>query len=201
LVCGDETPTESLGARASYDYSAQFSDGAGVNPATVEVTVNGPSAELTDVTVTERGVSAKVVNTSEGENLTFGTYSITVTGTDWLGNEFSQTCSFRIGNEQLGVQSAQVVPNPFQPDVRDAEIRFSLTKDANVTIIAYDWAGDQVGQIFNGHLDAGPQAVAWGGNTEDGTALANGVYLLRITADDGSRQEPKVVKVAIWNER
>jgi hypothetical protein len=201
VVCGDETPTESLGARASYTYTAEFADGSGVDPSTVEVTVEGPDAELTDITVTENGMSAKVVNTNEGENLGFGTYSITVTGADKLGNEFSQTCKFRIGTEKVGVTAAQVVPNPFQPEVRNAEIRFELTSDANVTIKAYDWAGDLVGQIFSGHLDAGPQAVTWGGTTEDGTALSNGVYLLRITADDGSRQERNVVKVAIWNER
>ena len=37
--------------------------------------------------------------------------------------------------------------------------------------------------------------------TEDGRALGNGVYLVRIVVDDGSRQEPRVLKVAIWNER
>jgi hypothetical protein len=43
--------------------------------------------------------------------------------------------------------------------------------------------------------------VSWGGQANDGTALGNGVYLLRIVADDGTRQERSVVKVALWNER
>jgi hypothetical protein len=58
-----------------------------------------------------------------------------------------------------------------------------------------------VAQVAQESLPAGNHILGWGGQANDGTALGNGVYLLRIVADDGTRQERSVVKVALWNER
>lgn len=104
------------------------------------------------------------------------------------------------GNHILEIQNAVVGPNPFLPRAGNARIGFTLTRGAEVTITAYDWAGHFVDDVFSGFLAAGPQAVEWGGQTEDGRKLGNGVYLLRIAAVTQPRTEFEVLKVAVWNE-
>jgi flagellar hook capping protein FlgD len=101
----------------------------------------------------------------------------------------------------LVISDTKVYPNPFNPFLDDAVISGALSEDAEVTITAYDWNGQFVATVFRGPWAAGANQVRWGGQTEDGRKLGNGVYLLRIVADDGARKEDQVLKVAVWNER
>jgi FlgD Ig-like domain len=102
--------------------------------------------------------------------------------------------------DPLALTGAKVYPNPFDPFTTDAVIAFTLSEDAEVTITAYDWNGEYVDTVFKGSLSAGANAVDWGGQTEDGRKLGNGVYLLRIVAAVSARQEDAVLKVAVWND-
>jgi len=43
-------------------------------------------------------------------------------------------------------------------------------------------------------------ALMWGGETDDGTALADGAYIVRLTATDGVRTVEKNLKVVIWRK-
>jgi hypothetical protein len=153
-----------------------------------------------DLVLGEHNISFKVCGT-EGARLDLGTYTVSITGKDRVGNAFSSICTFTVGSNVVQVEAAKVFPNPFNPASGNAVVSFTLPKAAEVTIRAYDWSGDFVAQIYKGSLPVGEANIVWGGQAEDGTALANGVYLLHIVADDGSRQEPKIVKVALWNER
>ena len=101
----------------------------------------------------------------------------------------------------LQVTDARVFPNPFQPFHEDATIAFSLSQDADVTITAFDGNGDFTDTVYRGALTAGGHEIPWGGQTEDGRKLGNGVYLLRIVAETGARQESQVLKAVVWNER
>ena len=135
------------------------------------------------------------------ELLSAGTYTVNLTGRDRAGNTFATNCRFSLGSQSTGVSGATVADNPYNPAVGNTSIHYTLAKASHVTIKVYDWAGDFVGAVFNDYQSAGPQAVDWAAQTEDGKALSNGVYFIRIVADDGIRQEPSVVKVAVWNER
>jgi flagellar hook assembly protein FlgD len=100
----------------------------------------------------------------------------------------------------LAISDARVYPNPFNPAFRNTTIAFGLSKDAQVEITAYDWAGAFVDRVFKGVGTAGANAVEWGGQTEDGRKLGNGVYLIRIVASTDARTESQVLKAVVWNE-
>jgi len=47
---------------------------------------------------------------------------------------------------------------------------------------------------------AGTFSVPWAGVASDGTPLANGAYLIRLEAHDGSAIKTATVKAVIWKE-
>jgi hypothetical protein len=97
--------------------------------------------------------------------------------------------------------SATVFPNPFNPLNEDTRIQWTQPElQAEVTIKVYDWNGQYVATPFQGNGTEGVNGVSWGGQTEDGRNLGNGVYLIRIVSDNGARQESALLKVVIWNE-
>ena len=100
----------------------------------------------------------------------------------------------------LAVTGAEVFPNPFNPFAEDAVIRFTLSEAATVAITAYDRTGAFVDHVHEGPGTAGVNTVPWGGQTEDGRKLGNGVYLLRVVASTSARQESAVLKAVVWNE-
>jgi hypothetical protein len=100
----------------------------------------------------------------------------------------------------LQVEDAIAYPNPFNPLVEDVTLSFSLTELAEITVRIFDWSGNAVGTVFRGSGQTGANQVRWSGQAEDGRRLANGVYLVRIEAASGTRREPVVLRVALWND-
>jgi hypothetical protein len=100
----------------------------------------------------------------------------------------------------LAVTNAKAYPNPFNPFLTDVTLEFSINQDAAVSVYVYDWAGQFVNQLDLGSLTSGAQSVLWGGQTQDGRALGNGTYLVRIVASTLARQSAAVLKVVVWNE-
>ena len=88
------------------------------------------------------------------------------------------------------------------PAAANARIQFSLSKAADVTVKVYDFGGQFVRTLASKQrfesTDAG--FIEWGGEAEDGTDLANGTYIVRVTASDGARTEEANLKVVIWRE-
>jgi flagellar hook assembly protein FlgD len=65
----------------------------------------------------------------------------------------------------------------------------------------YDFAGDFVTTLVNNQaFEAGSAAVSWAGEAEDGSALANGAYMIRVEAFDGAARQATTVKAVIWRE-
>jgi len=100
----------------------------------------------------------------------------------------------------LAVTNTKAYPNPFNPFLTDVTLEFSINQDATVSVFIYDWAGQFVNQLNLGSLTSGAQSVLWGGQTQDGRALGNGTYLVRIVASTLARQSATVLKVVVWNE-
>jgi len=70
----------------------------------------------------------------------------------------------------------QNYPNPFNPNTN---ITFSIPKSGTVKLIVYDVMGKEVSVIVNSNLQKGIYSISF-----DGSALASGVYIYKITAGD-----------------
>ena len=71
---------------------------------------------------------------------------------------------------------SQAYPNPFNPATT---ISFTLPKAAGVILNVYDISGRQVATLVNGWRDAGSHEVVF-----DGSALASGIYVYRLSTDN-----------------
>jgi hypothetical protein len=88
---------------------------------------------------------------------------------------------FMSGEVPVQFELGQNYPNPFNPTT---EISFALPKAGPVRLEVYDLTGRVVATLVNQDLQAGTHKVMWNARGADGTSLASGVYLYRITASD-----------------
>ena len=87
-----------------------------------------------------------------------------------------------VGSSPQGPLPAQAVlhppyPNPFNPMV---QIRFSVPGRMAVRVEVFDVLGQRVAVLVDEVLEAGRHAAIF-----DGTDLANGVYIIRLSTPDG----------------
>ena len=70
----------------------------------------------------------------------------------------------------------QNYPNPFNPTTA---MSFALPQAAHVKLQVFDMLGRVVTTVYEGHLEAGVHSYSF-----DGSKIASGVYLYRLTAGD-----------------
>ncbi len=75
----------------------------------------------------------------------------------------------------------QNFPNPFNPATT---IRFSISKEARVTLTIYDVLGREVTTIADEKVPAGQYSYRWEGRNAIGSFVASGVYFYRLVAGD-----------------
>jgi len=75
----------------------------------------------------------------------------------------------------------QNYPNPFNPTT---EIRFTIPKFQQVSLIVYDLLGREVKTIVNEQRHAGQHRVTWDGTNLMGVPVASGVYFYQLRAGD-----------------
>ncbi len=75
----------------------------------------------------------------------------------------------------------QNYPNPFNPST---SINFYLPQAGNVSVEIFNIAGQRVRTIADGTYSAGQHQVEWNGISEDGSAVASGIYFYRLRTDD-----------------
>ncbi|MDI6792247.1 MAG: Ig-like domain-containing protein, partial [bacterium] len=171
---------------------AAFEDaGSGIDPASVEMTIDGNKVETPTVSMTG------VIYRPAVNELTVGPHDVTIKVADKQGNPVEATASFIVGAPELDVIEAYNFPNPFD---NMTTIRVKLTKIATVGIKVYDMAGDLVATMEAGEVVPGKSGVAdfnWGGTNDNGNQVANGVYFARIVVEDGAKTVVKVIKVAL----
>ena len=76
-------------------------------------------------------------------------------------------------------------PRP-NPSSGITTFRYSLARPGPVRLMLYDVAGRRVRELKAGEELAGAHAVQWDGRDRSGRPVPAGVYLVRLTADDGS---------------
>ncbi|MHB2154512.1 MXAN_6640 family putative metalloprotease [Calditrichota bacterium GD2] len=81
----------------------------------------------------------------------------------------------------------QNFPNPFNPVT---QIQFDLPQAARVTLKVFDLSGHEVATLVNGYRSAGRYSVAF-----DGSHLASGMYIYRLTTDKGFAQSKKMMLI------
>ena len=133
-----------------------------------------------------------------------GDYQIKVSSQDYLGNTCNTVKTVRVEASVLSLADAKMTPNPFNPNdlsMGAAQFRLGLTKTSYVTVKVYDFGGLEVATLKNHEqMSPGADAFGWAGQAADGTNLANGAYIVRVTADDGVRIAEQNMKVVIWRE-
>jgi hypothetical protein len=70
----------------------------------------------------------------------------------------------------------QNYPNPFNPTT---QIAFDLPRGADVTLTVFDLSGREVSRLVSGWTTPGHHVVSF-----DGSALATGVYVYRLTTPE-----------------
>jgi hypothetical protein len=114
------------------------------------------------------------------------TYYYKVSALDVAGNESPFTAvSVLTGVENSGgvpteFALGQNYPNPFNPST---EITFALPKQTNVKLVVYNLAGEAVATLVNQSMSAGNYHATWNGRTDDGRAVASGVYFYHLQAE------------------
>jgi aminopeptidase N len=83
------------------------------------------------------------------------------------------------------------VPNPFNPSVR---VGWELAHAGHVLLRVYAPDGRRVRQLLNAPRAAGAGAVTWDGRSDDGQALASGIYFVRFESA-GTRRTTKLALV------
>jgi hypothetical protein len=109
-------------------------------------------------------------------------------------------------DDQLNLVEPHNYPNPFSPvspiiDHRTTIIDPGLTRttDMELTIDIYDLAGHHVASVIPERTTGGKIVGYWDGRTDDGTLVANGVYLCYIQARDTAQNKTltEVIKIAV----
>jgi hypothetical protein len=172
-------------------------DRAGVDPSSIVITETSRETGQTQEFTT---ASEQVTFNEEAGIITFQpsgvANNITVTVGDAVGNTASVDVLSE--SETLTVADFHNFPNPFNSDLRAATVTFTLSKDAVVTIEAYDFLGRKVRTLVTSQsFGAGENTLQFTGVADSGDQLANGVYFLRLLARDGDRQEEAIFKSVI----
>ena len=72
-------------------------------------------------------------------------------------------------------------PNPFNPSTN---IAYSIDMNSKVNVKIYSLLGEEITSLFNGDVNPGTHEVQWNGVDNAGVAVASGVYIYRVEANN-----------------
>jgi hypothetical protein len=72
-------------------------------------------------------------------------------------------------------------PNPFNPSTN---IAYSIDIHADVNIRVYSLLGEEIATLYNGNVIPGTHEIKWNGIDNTGAAVASGVYIYRVEANN-----------------
>ena len=91
---------------------------------------------------------------------------------------------------QKSARLFQNYPNPFNPITT---IRYALPEQAQVNLAVYDIQGRLIRRLVSGVREAGQHEAQWDGRDTNGRAAASGVYLYKLSTNQGFSQTRKLL--------
>ncbi|MBN2089169.1 PKD domain-containing protein [candidate division KSB1 bacterium] len=76
---------------------------------------------------------------------------------------------------------SQNFPNPFNPETT---IQYYTGEAGDVSITIHNMLGQEITKLVNKYHEVGTHRVVWNGTNQDGSAVASGRYLFKISAND-----------------
>jgi hypothetical protein len=96
-----------------------------------------------------------------------------------------------VGGSELRIQNAYAFPNPFQDDAIGTNFSFTLVSGPPVDILlrVYTINGKLIYERKESGLQPGYHQLLWDGTDAEGYPLANGTYVYRLLASNGTSRE------------
>jgi hypothetical protein len=113
---------------------------------------------------------------------TAGTDGLPVGDPGWFTNGYTGIAKNSVITPKT-FSLANAYPNPFNPTTN---IKFSVSKSENVTLVVFNILGQQVRTLVNGLMKAGDYSATWDGKDEFGKSVPSGIYLYRLESQSFS---------------
>ena len=180
-------------------FSAVFRDSSGIDAGSVRIVLTGPRDEITDLLTSDRVSDRKEDRTSLGftwsPRLDDGRHTLTVSGTDQLGNgPAEKSMAFQVSSD-LSIERVLNVPNPA---AGATDFTYILSRPAKVVIRVFSVSGRLLRILEDAPGRAGYNQVRWDVRDADGHLLANGVYLYTVSADDGLKRVREKERLIVY---
>ena len=90
-----------------------------------------------------------------------------------------------IGDDLAGIPTEfsldQNYPNPFNPTTT---IKYGLKEASDVELTVYNMLGQKVRTLVSAQQNAGYQSIQWDGRNDNGSKVASGIYIYKLSAND-----------------
>jgi len=107
----------------------------------------------------------------------------TWTGYELLGVTAPQPEAIAESGGPTAYALEQNVPNPFNPNTT---ITFAMPQTGKAKLVIYSANGQVVRTLTDGTVAAGRHEIMWNGTDQMGRAVSSGVYVYRLTSDNGT---------------
>jgi hypothetical protein len=81
-------------------------------------------------------------------------------------------------------------PNPFNPSTT---ITYDVAENGWVSLKVYSTLGEEIASLVNEYQTPGQKSVVWNGRKADGTPVASGVYISRLTAGNFTQLQKMIL--------
>lgn len=88
------------------------------------------------------------------------------------------------------VSFSAIGPNPFR---HQTALRYNLTQGSMVSVKIYNCLGSEVKTLQSGYQPVGDYTIVWNGRNNNDQLVANGIYMIRITAQNHSEQKQLIL--------
>jgi hypothetical protein len=121
-------------------------------------------------------------------NIALGKHSLKLKAWDTYNNSSETEIEFNVSSsDALQVTNVYNYPNPFR-DNTAFTFQHNYPNPVNVKIKIYTVAGRLIKEIENKEITDKFVVIDWSGKDEDGETLGNGVYIYKLTVDNGNGQ-------------
>jgi hypothetical protein len=150
--------------------------------------LNSTELSLTSVTEPEvRGALHFTPSLSQGEHL------LEIQVADAGYNQMISRMHFVV-EENLVLRQLLNYPNPF---AESTEFCFEISQPAEVSVKIFTIAGRLIRTLEGGWTPVGYNKLFWDGRDQDGDALANGVYIYKMTAANDEKSVQSINKLTV----